>query len=244
MVAAGLPKAVLSPEPAAGTEGRGWLYVVGSREAAGQRPLPEILGGAARAGAAFVQVREPGMDDGELVRLAGEVVTAVRGTGARVLVNDRVDIALAAGADGVHLKASGLAAGRARDLFEAAGRTGAVLARSTHELEEVERARREGVDLLVFGPVFDTPSKRRYGPPQGIERLQRACAVAGGLPVLAIGGVDETRAASCLAAGARGIAVIRAVVAAADPEAAARRLVGAMTPSPAPSTIESKERSE
>ena len=123
-------------------------------------------------------------------------------TTTRVLVNGRVDIALAAGADGAHLPSTGLPVDALRRRFG----DDLTLGVSTHHLEEVERARNEGADYVTFGPVWPTPSKARYGSPAGLEGL--AGAVAVGLPVLALGGVTMPRVAAAAAAGAAGVAAI------------------------------------
>jgi len=132
---------------------------------------------------------------------------------APLLVNDRADVALAAGADGVHLPARGLSPGHARSLGLR------VVGVSVHSAEAVARASREGADFAVFAPVYDTSGKRGRGE----AALADACRAAP-IPVLALGGVDETNAFRCLQAGARGVACIRSVLGAADSAAAAIRL--------------------
>ena len=122
---------------------------------------------------------------------------------ANVLVNGRVDIALAAGADGAHLPGDGVPIAPLRRRFG----PGVILGRSTHSVEEVEQAARDGADYVTFGPVYATPSKERYGPPLGIEALARASAV--GIPVYALGGVTLARFEELAGAGAAGAAAIR-----------------------------------
>ena len=107
---------------------------------------------------------------------------SLSGTICGCLINGRVDLALASGADGVHLPAQGLPAAPLRQRFGAR----VLLGRSTHRIAEVEAAAADGLDYVTFGPVFPTPSKARYGPPVGLERLERACGV--GIPVYALGG--------------------------------------------------------
>lgn len=161
-------------------------------------------------GAAGVQLRQPGLPARELVAVAGRLRSICASFGAPLLVNDRADVALAAGADGVHLPARGLHAADARAL--GLGLIGV----SAHSPEEVARS---AADFCVFGPVFDTPGKS----PQGVAALAAACR-ASSIPVLALGGVDESNAHLCLAAGARGVACIRSVLGARDPAAAAVRM--------------------
>jgi thiamine-phosphate pyrophosphorylase len=184
-----------------------------------------VLAEAAEGGADLVQVREPGLSDAEIVALTARVVGALEGSGTMVLVNDRFDIALAAGASGVHLKSTGIPTAEVR---RALG-PGPVIARSTHHPDEARRAGEEGADLVVFGPVFATPSKSAYGPPAGLEALQEACAGAG-IPVLALGGVEPANAAACIEAGAAGVAAIHAALGEGDVEANVRALRAAACP--------------
>lgn len=153
------------------------------------------------AGVAAAQLREKTASDRESERWAARAVEVVPPTTA-VLVNGRADIALAVGAAGVHLPASGLPTAAARRLLGEDGWLG----RSTHQLDEVERAFAEGADYVTFGPVFVTPSKLRYGPPVGLEALAAAAAIGG--PVVALGGITAENAELCVEAGARGIAGI------------------------------------
>jgi thiamine-phosphate pyrophosphorylase len=142
-----------------------------------------------------------------------------------LLVNDRVDVALAAGADGVHLPGDSFRVAEARALLGER----ALIGVSTHAPEEVAAAAAEGADFAVFGPVFETPSKAAYGAPQGLERLGAAVRAAS-LPVLAIGGMTPERATAARRIGAAGAAVVSAILAAPDPAAAAREFVVARPP--------------
>jgi thiamine-phosphate diphosphorylase len=162
---------------------------------------------AAAAGVDWVQIREKDLSGRELLALAREAVAG--GVGTRVIVNDRVDVALAAGAAGVHLGRESLSArevvgwcrgGNAPAEF--------VVGVSCHGLEEAREAEKAGASYIFFGPVFDTPSKRGMGEPQGVARLGEICRSVT-IPVLAIGGVGEENAADCVRAGAAGIAAIR-----------------------------------
>jgi thiamine-phosphate pyrophosphorylase len=187
--------------------------------AEGRRPVPRLLaisGGAgsavadrawlpglAAAGVDGVQVREKGLDDADLLALARAARELLPATTA-VLVNGRLDVALAAGADGVHLPADGLPAAPLLAWARRVGRR-PLVGRSTHTLEEVAAARDEGVDYVVFGPVFASPGK---GEAVGVEALAAAARL--GVPVLALGGVDAQRVAEAIAAGAHGVAGIRA----------------------------------
>ena len=190
------------------------LYIITDRHATGGRPLADVVAAALSAavprGEIAVQLREKDLEGGALTALARELRAVTAAAGAALYVNDRADVALAVGADGVHLGGGALApadvARIAPDL---------PVAISAHAPADVAGARAAGVRFAVFGPVFETPSKAAYGSPLGLEPLR--AAVASGLPLLALGGVSPARARECLAAGARGVACIRAVMGAPDP---------------------------
>ena len=129
-------------------------------------------------------------------------------TSARVLVNDRLDVALAANAAGVHLGEKSLPVEVVAEWRRSTGRLDFLIGVSCHSLESARAAERGGADYIFFGPVFATPSKAAFGAPQGIERLREVCASVE-IPVLAIGGVNVENARECIAAGAAGIAAIR-----------------------------------
>ena len=128
-----------------------------------------------------------------------------RGTKTRLLVNDRADIARAAGADGVHLTTRALEASIIRRAFGPDFLIGV----STHTPAEARAAREQGADFAVFGPVFDTPSKRAYGPPLGLESLRELAQKLSPFPLVALGGVTLDNASAALDAGASGVAAIR-----------------------------------
>lgn len=165
-------------------------------------PFLMWLEALAEAGVDTVQVREKHLSDRRLLEVVVKARRWLPGS-VRLLVNGRADVALAAGADGVHLPASGLPVAALRRRFGDRLSIG----RSTHGLEEVEAAHVAEADWVTFGPVFPTPSKATYGPPPGLEGLRRAVAV--GLPVIALGGVDGERLAAVADAGAAGAAGIR-----------------------------------
>jgi thiamine-phosphate pyrophosphorylase len=163
----------------------------------------------------FVQIREKDLSAGELAGLTRRIMAAVGSAGSvktRVLVNSRVDVAVAAGADGVHLTAAAeeLTAAQVKRVFEAAGRGVPVVSASCHTIAEAERARDAGVDLILFGPVFE---KRVDGQVvrdgEGLEVLRRVCSAVRGVKVLALGGVMMELAEECIEAGAAGVAGIR-----------------------------------
>jgi thiamine-phosphate pyrophosphorylase len=156
----------------------------------------------------WIQIREKDLGGRELAGLARTAVDESRAAGSRVLVNDRLDVAIAAGAGGVHLGENSLPLESVIEWRRSSGRTDFLIGVSCHSLESARAAWRGGGDFIFFGPVFATPSKAAFGPPQGIERLREVCASVE-IPVLAIGGVNAGNAAACIDAGAAGIAAIR-----------------------------------
>src|SRR6184192_213374 len=187
------------------------LILVTDRRAT-DRDLLEALG----AGLPAVQLREKDLPGRPLLALAERLRAATARTGALLFVNDRIDVALAAVADGVQLGTGSVPVEVARRLLPA----GALVGVSTHALGEAAA----GADFALFGPVWETPSKAGA---QGEARLQEAVRAAA-IPVLAIGGVTAARVPAVRAAGAAGVAVIRAILAAPDPGAATRALLGAL----------------
>jgi len=172
------------------------------------RLLLERIDSAARAGVDWIQIREKELEARQLLLLSQE---AKRRAGARcrIFVNDRLDVALAAGAYGVHLGERSLPVLEAKRFLRARKAAGEFLVGvSTHSVKAVQEAEANGADYVYFGPVFATPSKLAYGAPQGIEQLAAACRAAS-IPVIAIGGITLENARQCEAAGVAGIAAIR-----------------------------------
>jgi thiamine-phosphate pyrophosphorylase len=184
------------------------------------RALSAALGVLPRGGA-LVQLRAKGLPARELLERAQHALGPCVRAGAPLLVNDRADVAYAVGAAGVHLPASGLPVQEARFLLG----PGALIGVSCHSSVEVAGASRAGADYALFSPIFAVPGK---GPPQGLAGLSLAVRAAP-LPIFALGGVDASNALSCVEAGARGVACIRAVFGAADPAAASIALWQAAT---------------
>ena len=189
--------------------------------------LPDAVASAvagAPPGAIAVHLREKDLEGRALLALARALREICTRAGQRLLVNDRLDVALAAGADGVHLPSAGVPPADARALLGPA----ALLGVSCHSAGDVLCALAGGASYATFGPVHDTPSKRGLGTPVGVEALRAAAAV--GLPLVALGGMTPERAREAFAAGARGVAAIRAWLEAPDPAAAVAALLAAAEP--------------
>ena len=164
-----------------------------------------LLAAAVDAGVPLFQIREKLLSGRVLYELVSRAVEITRGSETRLLVNDRSDIARAAGADGVHLTAQSLPPHVVRKIYGSEFLIGV----STHSIEEARAAKGAGADFVVFGPVFATESKREFGEPQGLGRLQEITNELRGFPVVAIGGITLDNVATCFDAGASGVAAIR-----------------------------------
>ena len=200
------------------------LYFVTDRRQTAGRPLYDVVHAALDGGVRAVQLREKDLEGGELYRLAARLRDLTARYAARLLINDRLDVALAAGADGVHLGQTCLPVSTARQLLGPDKLIGV----STHSPDEITAA--QGADFVVFGPVYFTPSKADYGQPQGVARLRQAVRHSPA-PVFAIGGIQADRIAAVRSAGAHGVALISALSAAAEPSRAARELLARLGPS-------------
>lgn len=207
------------------------LYLITDRAVAAPRSIVDVVEralSAAAPGEIAVQLREKDIPPRELLLLAERLVPVVHAAGGLLLVNagsgggrDRADVAKAAGADGLHLGGGSMTVAAARSAFP-----GAQIGVSTHAASEAAQAGRDGADFVVTGPVHATPSKSGVAV-MGDKGLREVCRDAG-LPVYALGGIDASNAAVAVAAGAAGVALIRAVMGADDPAAAARAVLAAM----------------
>ena len=162
----------------------------------------EALRVSIESGIKLFQIREKQLTAKLLFELVSEASSIARGTGTKLLVNDRADIAMAAKADGVHLPANSVSADVIRRNFPA----DFIIGVSAHSLAEAESAAKQGADFVVYGPVFETPGKSE---PLGLDELRRVCKSLSGFPVIALGGINETNYRSVLDHGASGFAAIR-----------------------------------
>lgn len=199
------------------------LCLVTDRTQTGARDLITVVRECLTAGLPAVQLREKDLSAVELLHLARALREPTTAAGAWLIINDRVDVALAAGADGVQRTHTSLPVDDLRVVAGGRLRVGA----SVHALDEARAAARAGAAWVFFGPVYDTPAKRRYGPPQGLATLARVVRSVE-VPVIAIGGITPERVADVRAAGAAGVAVISAILAADSPADATRRFLTAL----------------
>lgn len=182
-------------------------YLITDRKHTAGRPLVAALQAAAHAGIRAIQLREKDLTPRELLALSEEVRGVVEPQGTHLFINDRADIARAAGLSGVHLTTTGMSPIHARCCLAAGSRIGV----STHSLAEARFAEEFGADFITFGPVFYTASKAPYGEPRGLQELHDICQAVK-LPVFALGGITPERIPACLDAGAHGVAAISALL--------------------------------
>lgn len=176
----------------------------GDDESVAQERLLEAIGAAARAGVDLIQIRERDLDDRALLSLVRRAMVCVSETGARVFVNDRADLAIVAGAHGVHLRGDSVPASRVRDLASAL-----IVGRSVHAVHEAVAAERQGgCEYLLAGTLFPTSSKAHGHALLGIDGLRRLCEAVR-VPMVAVGGITVERAGDAARAGAAGVAGIR-----------------------------------
>jgi len=199
------------------------LYLITDRTQTKGRPLGAVVRDALSGGVRAVQLREKDLNGREMFRLATELRGITHEYGARLIINDRPDIALAAEADGVHLGSTSLPVSAVRRILGPEH----LIGYSAHAVLEARQAEADGADFVTFGPVYRTPSKAAYGPPLGLEQLAEA-ANRLTIPVFALGGVKNTSIAELLTSGAAGIALISAIIASDDPQAAAANLLKAL----------------
>jgi thiamine-phosphate pyrophosphorylase len=200
------------------------LFLVTDRHQTNGRPLVPLLQRVLTAGVPAIQLRERDLSAKELVTLAREVQAVMASRRSQLLINDRIDVALALEGVGVHLRSNSLPVSVARQLLGAER----LLGISVHAVEEAVQVEAQGVDYIVLGPIYETPTKQLFGPPLGIQTLEKACRSVR-IPIIGIGGVTAARVREMRCAGAFGVAVISAVLGAVDVESAARELLDAVT---------------
>lgn len=191
------------------------LYLITDRHQTGGRPLTEVVGAALDGGVKAVQLREKDLPTRSLYRLADELRRITSDFNARLIINDRLDIAMAVDADGVHVGVNSLPVGIVRRIL---GKD-KVIGYSAHDVDEALRVQAAGADFVTFSPVYSTPSKAAYGEPCGINKLKEA-VTALEIPVIALGGISMTTITETLSVEVQGVAVISSILTAADPCAA------------------------
>lgn len=182
-----------------------------------------MLQKALEGGVQAIQLREKDLSGRELFHLAEKTKSLCERYSAKLFVNDRVDVALGVDADGIQLGRASMPIEAARALLGAKKLIGA----STHSAKEADEACRSGADFILFGPVHFTPSKASYGKPQGLARLREVVEKCS-LPVYAIGGIKAENIAAAKKSGIQGVALISAVLSAADPKSAAQEILRAL----------------
>ena len=196
------------------------LYLITDRRQTRGRELPAVVEQAFEGGVKAIQLREKDLGGKELFALAERLKRLCSRYHASLFVNDRIDVALAVDADGIQLGSSSMPVGAARELVGDKKLIGS----STHSLKEASAAERAGADFLLFGPVYFTPSKAAYGKPLGLEPLKEVVEKIS-LPVYVIGGIKPENIGATKRAGARGVALVSAVMGAEEPCAASREIL-------------------
>ncbi len=196
------------------------LYLITDRRGCAGRDLLAVIEEALKGGVKSVQLREKDLPSRDLYGLAVDMRRLTRSYGARLLINDRMDIAMAVDADGVHLGKMSVPPVIARRLLGEEKLIGV----SCHGLEDARAAQEGGADFIACGPVYNTPSKAEYGEPLGLSVLEHVIGLIN-LPVFAIGGIKCANAREAVSAGAWGIALISGILAADDPRREAEGLL-------------------
>lgn len=195
------------------------LYLVTDRQIAGDCDIMDVVADAVRGGVTMVQLREKHIDTREFVALASEMKKTLAPFGVPLIINDRVDVALCSAADGVHIGQRDMPYEMARRLLG----PDRIIGLSVENFAQIEQANAWDVDYIAVSPVFSTLTKTDTAPAFGVEGLRQAAGMSVH-PVVGIGGINENTAAEVISAGADGIAVVSAIVGAASPQSAARRL--------------------
>lgn len=199
------------------------LYLITDRNLPRHLSLKDVVAQAMRGGVSFVQLREKDLPTRNLFALAKEMKELVRNSKGKLLINDRVDIALALQLDGVHLGQSGFPVKEARAIMPKQ----MILGVSTHSLIEAMKAESDGADFITIGPIYPTASKIKYGPPLGLDTLSRTINKIR-IPVYPIGGISLENIHEVTEAGGKRAAVISAIIASSDACRAARQMLEAL----------------
>jgi thiamine-phosphate pyrophosphorylase len=195
------------------------VYLVTDTQLAADRPLGLIVAAAIRGGAKIIQYRDKGASTRKMVETARSLSSLCHDMGACFLINDRLDVALAVDADGVHIGQDDMPVGAARKLLG----SGRLIGVTVHNLDELRAAEEENVNYLSVAPVFATSTKPDHQLPLGLEGLKALAAISR-KPLVAIGGISHSNAAEVILSGAHGICVVSSIITAADPEKATREL--------------------
>ncbi|HKZ16040.1 MAG TPA: thiamine phosphate synthase [Geobacteraceae bacterium] len=200
------------------------LYLITDRKQIRRTSLAEVIEAALKGGVKAVQLREKDLSSRALYVAACELKTVTSRYGAKLLINDRIDIALAADADGVHLGGESMPVSKAREILGSERLIGV----SCNDRASALAAQEEGADFITLGPVYYTQSKARYGDPVGLAALAETAGLLR-IPVFALGGIKRDNVGEVIARGARGIALISAIIAADDPEKEAAELMSLLS---------------
>lgn len=201
------------------------LYLITDRLQTGSVRLVDVVEDALKGGVRGVQLREKDLSSRELYELAYDIRKLTAKYDAKLIINDRVDIALAVEADGVHLGLNSLPIHRVRKLLGSSRLIGL----SCHNQVNAIMAQENGADFITFGPVYYTASKANYGKPVGVEKLETVSQLLQ-IPVFALGGIKKTNIPEVMVAGATGIALVSAIIASDDPKSEAEQMLAMLTP--------------
>lgn len=193
------------------------LYLITDRTQTAGRELPAVVADALAGGVRSIQMREKDLSTRQQFELALQLRSLTREHNASLIINDRIDIALAVAADGVHIGIDSLPVAETRRILGPE----MLIGYSAHAVGEALQAEHDGADFVTFGPVYHTPSKLKYGEPLGLSQLA-AVVSALAIPVFALGGVKKTSIPEVMAAGCHGVAMISEIMAAADPQNSAK----------------------
>ncbi len=207
------------------------LYLITDRNQTGSLRLIDVIEEALKGGVKGVQLREKDLSSRELYELAYDLRKLTTKYDAKLLINDRVDIALAVEADGVHLGLNSLPIHRVRRLLG----PDKLIGLSCHNQVNAIMAQENGADFITFGPVYYTPSKANYGKPVGVDRLEIVSHLLA-IPVLALGGIKKSNIHEVIAAGAAGISLVSAIIADDDPRSEAEAMISMLPQLPSRAT--------